>query len=187
MTAVPRNRGAQLLRETRASLAEIADAAGVNSRETVRRWLAGEKVPAAENRAKLEGAFGVPRESWDEPAIEGTPNRRAQHPRQSIEKRAARSSGRREAERRLREEIDQLNQMHAGGNLSTSTAIALSRTRLRALAELGKITGETLTIDESKILRLPAWRRIEDAIAKALEPWPDAARALARALAELGE
>src|SRR5262249_3323193 len=54
-----------------------------------------------------------------------------------------------------------------------------------ALMHLGKLTGETLSIDEARIVRLPAWRRIEQALVRALTPWPDALRAAGEELSRL--
>lgn len=48
----------------------------------------------------------------------------------------------------------------------------------------GKLLGLTAEIDERKIRKTPAWRRIEDRIVEALRPWPAALRALAEALGE---
>jgi hypothetical protein len=56
-----------------------------------------------------------------------------------------------------------------------------------ALVHLGKLTGETLSIDEAKIIRLPAWRRIEEVLIRTLTPWPDAVRAVGEELARLGQ
>jgi hypothetical protein len=53
---------------------------------------------------------------------------------------------------------------------------------LSALTALGEITGETLQMPESKVVKLPAFRRLVDAMTKALEAYPEAMTAVAAAL-----
>lgn len=52
----------------------------------------------------------------------------------------------------------------------------------KTLAVLGKLTGVGLSISPRQILDSPNWRLIETAIITALKPWPDALRAVAKAL-----
>jgi hypothetical protein len=54
------------------------------------------------------------------------------------------------------------------------------------ITRLGKLTGASLA-NERMIRRSPSWRRIQDAVATALEPWPDAMLAVADALDALEE
>lgn len=53
------------------------------------------------------------------------------------------------------------------------------------LEKLGRITGEVLQISEARLLRTPAWRRIEGTIVTALQPYPEALQAVAVALQAL--
>lgn len=53
------------------------------------------------------------------------------------------------------------------------------------LAQAYKLTGEGLDMPESKLLQTPAFRRVLDTMTLALEPWPDAMRALAAALEKI--
>ncbi|WP_437567896.1 hypothetical protein [Sorangium sp. So ce542] len=54
-----------------------------------------------------------------------------------------------------------------------------------ALELLGRFTGEIGPASELIIVDSPKWKRIEAAISKALAPFPDAAAAVAKALADL--
>lgn len=54
-----------------------------------------------------------------------------------------------------------------------------------SLASAAKFTGEAGDVPESKLLKLPAMRRVFDAVLAALAPWPDALRACADALDQL--
>ncbi len=51
--------------------------------------------------------------------------------------------------------------------------------------DLGRITGETLVVDERRFLKSPAGQRVVDAVVEALEPWPDAMLAVAARLEQL--
>ncbi len=42
------------------------------------------------------------------------------------------------------------------------------------LKMLGELTGETLQMPESKVVKLPAFRRLVDVVTRALDPWPEA-------------
>jgi hypothetical protein len=76
------------------------------------------------------------------------------------------------------------------GRALSPTQHRLLRGQLVGFVErLGKLTGETLQIPESKLVRLPAFQRLAEVIKRALEPWPPAMVAVAEALrrAETGE
>ena len=51
-----------------------------------------------------------------------------------------------------------------------------------AMKILGAMTGESLDMAETKIVKLPAFQRIVAALVKALEPYPDAMKAAASVL-----
>ena len=56
----------------------------------------------------------------------------------------------------------------------------------RLLDKLGRITGESLVITETRIVRLPAFRLIVDELVRALDRWPDAQAAVADRLTAMG-
>jgi hypothetical protein len=55
------------------------------------------------------------------------------------------------------------------------------------LTQLGKLTGEGLEIPDSKLVKLPGFRRVAEKLIAALSPWPDALRAAGQALTEIEE
>ena len=57
----------------------------------------------------------------------------------------------------------------------------------QTLALVYKLTGEAADLSEAKILKSPAWGRIQAALMKALEPWPEAMRAGGEALISLAQ
>lgn len=76
------------------------------------------------------------------------------------------------------------------GKALSPTQHRLLRGQLVGFVErLGKLTGETLQMPESKVVRLPAFQRLVEVMKRALEPWPPAMVAVAEALrrAEAGE
>ena len=76
------------------------------------------------------------------------------------------------------------------GKKLSPTQHRLLRGQLVGFVErLGKLTGETLQMPESKVVRLPAFVRLVEAIRGALEPWPAAMVAVGEALkrAESGQ
>lgn len=76
------------------------------------------------------------------------------------------------------------------GKALSPTQHRLLRGQLVGFVErLGKLTGETLQMPESKVVRLPAFVRLVDVMKRALEPWPEAMVAVAEAFrrAESGE
>jgi hypothetical protein len=54
-----------------------------------------------------------------------------------------------------------------------------------ALERVGRVTGDGLTMPESKIVKLPAFRRVVADVVKVLERWPDALVAVGETLARL--
>ena len=71
-------------------------------------------------------------------------------------------------------------------NITPYERTKVGRHATQMLGEIGKLTGETQEISEERLLRLPAWRRIQETILLALRPWPEAARAVGKALEGLG-
>jgi len=210
-TASQRNEGARQLLRTGHTQAEIASTLGVD-RSLVCRWQNGERLPTDTQRLALKRAFKIPASAWDEELVTGVrkkkPASKHRMPR-AVERELARQEAERESEledeRRppaaveiteasirvraelLARDIDRMREEI----LDDDSATPLERGKviqscIASLTYLGKITGHTLEINESRILRLPAWQRIKEAIVEALKPWPEARRALADRLKELG-
>lgn len=195
------NEGARQLSDVEASLRTIAEKLNV-SREMVRQWRAGKKLPAAENRDALFQAFGIPVEAWDQaPAKpgEGRPQRPAKEPSKSpskpspkaaakalrtAEEAEEQASEKLDAEARLRAQIARLDAMRKA-EVSPTALIKIERLETQALKELSRITGESSQISEDTIVRHPAFRRILEAITEAIEPCPKCVIAVDEALAKL--
>jgi hypothetical protein len=55
------------------------------------------------------------------------------------------------------------------------------------LYKIGKLTGETLEIAESRLVKMPAWRSLRSRVLAALAPYPEAMAAVIAALKDAGE
>ena len=83
----------------------------------------------------------------------------------------------------VRAEIADLSAMKPTKSMTTRTQRQNQIKRCAdILRKLGEVTGESLRIPESKIVRLPAFRRVVDEIVRALEPWPEAMASVGQAL-----
>lgn len=199
--------GARLLAAAGASLRAIGRAAGT-SQESARRWLAGAKLPSSAAREALAEAFGVPPDAWDRaPTTGGAPAARRNAPRppakaQAKPPAAARSAPAAappaqppprepsparpdDARARLQAQLERIDGLRAAPDLSPAAKLQLEAAEGRALALLAKLSGEGLTVSESKLVATPAFQRVSAALVAALAPWPDAQLAVAGALDEL--
>lgn len=178
-----RTEGSKLLAATGLDHAAIAAALGV-SRAAVTQWLSGDKRPAHGRRAAIEQLYGVPPAAWDAELSEPVLG-----PAQAKTDPCACSTGF-HAEARLRDQLERLDAIRTAAaddaTMPPQARLRLEATTTRCIELLAKLTGEGQEVSEARILRLPAWRRIQDAIIAALRPYPDAAVAVAKALKELG-
>lgn len=189
-----RTEGARLLSATGLDHSAIASEVGV-TRQAVQQWVAGDKTPGVARRGAILERYGVPVEAWDRPAeapkaeVEGTSGGSGEG---SMSEGTSTGTGRRfDAESRLRSQLARLDKLRAdgeaeGGDLPPQARLRLEVTETRCTELLARLTGEGQEIGESRIVRLPAWRRIQDAIVVALRPYPEAAVAVMKALKEVG-
>lgn len=87
----------------------------------------------------------------------------------------------------VRQELERLQR--SDRKMTPTQRGTLMRRCAAMLRELGELTGETLEIPESKLVRMPQLRRLFERVTKALEPWPAALAAVSEAMAavERGE
>lgn len=72
------------------------------------------------------------------------------------------------------------------GKRMTPTALRLlQRETMKTLKEIGELTGESSSMPEAKVVRLPAFRRVVTEVVTALERWPEALVAVGETLARL--
>lgn len=69
-----------------------------------------------------------------------------------------------------------------GKKLTPTAHRLLQATAMKNITGLAKLTGEADAMSDSKIVKLPGFRRIVEDIVRALGPWPDAMAAVAAEL-----
>ncbi len=170
-------------------------------REQVSYWKNGVRIPAPASRAKLFRVLKIPIDAWD------------QYPRGSSQAAAiggvvastpidyevwagddgSVSAKAKRLDRLVRSMLDVLEAEKAHDDstpreakLHTLEQFRLATDAHALLDKIGKLTGETQQIPESRIVRLPAMRRILDRCVGALKPYPAALAAFSEALRELG-
>ena len=191
---ISRSHGAYLLARLGKRQDEIADRIGV-SRAAVEHWLSGRHAPASKFRHAMVRAYRIPEHAWDEPIPRDPPKKRATAPREDEAPAPARvtapiiedASVRRRA-LDLARRVDELQEELDDEN-DESTPLERAKVLSSCAATLkliGTLTGETLEIGETRVLKLAAWRRIQEVIARVLTPWPDALRLVGEELKRLG-
>lgn len=156
------------------SLSVVGGVAGSVSKETVRRWRAGERKPEDKSRRCLSTAYGIPIEAWDMPprsvaavsddACPGeaevapsheSPGSSAEHFEELIRD-----------IRRIKKQLGPADQLRA-----TKDEGSLRVLKDKALEKVARLWDRT--IRES-----PQWQRFEERIMRTLDRFPDAKEAL---------
>ena len=156
------------------------------SRCLVSMWLSGFRSPGKGNREQMKAAYSIDPKLWDTPLVKApapsipppcaNPPAPAPGLDESVEDKA----------RRLANMIDGIMVEVANDKSAASHEKGrVLRGCTASLQLLGKLTGEMASMSESRILRLPSWRAIEEALGDALRPWPDAMRSVGEALRKL--
>ena len=198
-----RSAGARHLARLGLTDADIAARLGCK-REQVNYWKTGARVPRAESRARIHSEFGIPLESWDDgyaatggaapQAVEvtGTP---LDYEPVKVAPRAP--VGPTPVVHVALTVADQAQRLHGLVNrlvdaietdesLSPLEALRYAREGHQLLDRLGRLTGESLLVAETRIVRLPAFRNIAERIVGALRKWPEAQAAVADELEAMG-
>lgn len=170
--------GALALRKSGKTQSEIARLCGV-SRQTVSRWWNGDKLPAPEQRARLEVLGLALAEQW----IQGGASRKAAVRPVPVEDGPALPPGQLNTRGELVAQATRLRAL-LSQDLTASAAIQVERALSQTLGAVARLDGVQIT--ETTIVRHPAHRRVMAVIFSALEPYPDAARAVADALKAAG-
>jgi transcriptional regulator with XRE-family HTH domain len=182
-----RSEGGRLLAATGLDHATIAVELKV-SRQAVQQWITGDKRPGSPRRAAIAKAYGVPAEAWDRQA-----GRPPVAPEPSSWQGGANAAGpgkslgdALDAEARVRAQLARLDALRSDPDLLPQARLRLEATEIAAVKELRQITGEGVVVDEAKIVRLPAWRRVVEVVMGALRAHPEAQADVAKALREMG-
>lgn len=173
--------GAVLLGRVGKTQEEIATDCGV-SRALVGHWRNGLRVPSEAHQARLEVRHSIPRSSWQEAPPAAVAARLGAQALRESNGRSSGSGGPSEGTRELAlrlagkatsllDRIEQDEEASYRERAAVMTAV-LQTLRLLAMCES----------DEEKLLRSPHWQRLEEKICEALQPFPEAADAVSKAL-----
>lgn len=181
-TKLVRSEGQRLLLQVPGSLGDIAMACHMRSRTNVNDWRNGIKIPDADSRAQLWGAYGIPALSWSQPPAAGgkrEPPARTPPPDVSNAGPPATTLDscllllakiRKESER----------------DLLPSERVKLADTEARILTLRHKLESEAALTEDRIIREHPRWVAVKRTILDALDGHPDASKAVCDALARLG-
>jgi transcriptional regulator with XRE-family HTH domain len=164
--------GARALKRSGKTGAELARLCGVSA-QLVSLWLKGKKRPGPEHRARLEALGLALADQWEKDSSK----RRKAHSSPAMAHAAPATALDTRSE--LVEQVGRLRRL-IGEGLSPAASVQVERALGQALVALSKIDGTTIT--ELTIVRHPAHRRVMAVILAALEPYPEAMRAVADAL-----
>ena len=149
--------------------------------QSVGAYRTGDRSPSNETRQKIEDMGGPAAILWDEPAPLGLP--RAPRPKREAPTEATPDDTAAVAAallghiQGLQAELDD---PEATSELELPQRIRCADQLAAAADKLSRITGVRLT--ERMILASPLWAELLEKIVAALDPWPDAQRAVATAI-----
>jgi transcriptional regulator with XRE-family HTH domain len=183
----PRSRGAFELARQGLTDDQVATRLDVD-RTQVTRWRNGERAPDVGWRSALLREFGIAPEAWSEPVsapadepvsapADQPPAPPRRPPDQIIDVRSR-------ALRMQRDLDGLLDQLELDASATPHERAKVLASAATVITALGKLTGEAQDVGESKIVKLPAFRRIVERFLDSLRPWPDAGRAVADSLEE---
>lgn len=148
---------------------------------TASRWISGGLVPSPRVRRRIFEDGGPEPGAWD--VLIAPPERPIPVP---VVEGAASPEATRAVADRLQAVVARILEGLAGADQDPDLLLRDAEKAAGILTQLGKLTGATV-LNERQILASPAWRRVEDSVVTALEPWPDAITAVRDALRGLTE
>lgn len=160
--------GQRQLAQVAGSDGEIARAVGT-SRQAVHQWRRGEKKPGAPSRLKLQALLGIDPAAWDRDGSESAaPTAEIRVGGTSLEQ--------------IDAEIASLRLQASAPGLIASARVRISEAITRAVAQRSRVEREQAMLEERIVREHPAYRRMKQRLLEALKPFPDAAKAAAKAL-----
>jgi len=169
-----RSHGAYLLARLGLTQGEISTRTGLHQVQ-ISNYVTGHLRPKKANREILCRAYKIPVSSWDEPVPASAlpvPEASSALPVNGSASSYAET---------LQTQVRRICQfVQDDPNATPAERMDLLEQATRITVQIGKITGESQDIGHSRLIRLPAYRRMKEKMLQALEPWPDAVAAIER-------
>lgn len=144
------------------------------SKQVVSCWRKGQKIPAAEARAKIDAEYGIPPPTWDQ-----VPKGESQPGRASIPVSALSTKS-------TLEEIVEVQRMVEtlayNAEISPIVRVKFVDPLMKVLALKARVEREREFLEDRIVREHPEFARLTKALFEALRPWPDALRASREAL-----
>jgi len=175
ITPIIRSEGQRMFLHVEGSLDAIAREVGAKGKQSISEWRSGRKIPSIEMRARIQSAFGIPAGAWSKrPAgadgVEAT----------SVQTQEAEA---------LPSTLDDclallavIRRDRKQDGLLAAERVKLSDAEARILALRARLESAHELAEDRYVRDHPAWKRIERLLAEALEPFPEAAKAVHAAL-----
>lgn len=192
VATAPRTEGQRLLLAVTGSQAEIAATLDV-AKSAVGFWRRGAKTPGPAARAKLKAAYGIDPRAWEQPPGERPPAPATPAPPTTEVPTKPPPPPRSPRARTMTldevvAELDYLHDLRRDGDLMPSEKVRLSDSISKNLALKARLERDKELLEDRIVREHPMWvMRIKPSILAALKPFPEAMRAVADALAEVGE
>lgn len=173
-----RSEGQRMLLHVSGSLTAIANEIGARSPQSVLDWRNGKRIPAIEARARMQAVFGIPIVAWSQlPNTVSQPNA------------AAATSALADPNAPIPSTLESCLRLLATIQRDSGNPHLLAAERVKlvdAEARILKLRADlerNAELTEDRYVRdHPAWHKCKRAIAAALVPFPEAARAVCEAL-----
>jgi transcriptional regulator with XRE-family HTH domain len=156
---------------------ELAEKLGCG-RAIVGHWRRGDRLPGAKSRHKLELLFGIPPLAWDVGPGSEVPTDPT--PKNAVCDQLSENDDVLDIVKRQLLEIREA--LQAPG-LADAARLKLLDTSAKLLALRSRLERDRELLEDRIVREHPEWRRIKGAILKALRPYPEAAAAVAEAIA----
>lgn len=171
-TLIVRNEGQRLLLQVTGSLAQIAKTVDV-SKAAVLGWRQGKKVPNSSMRRRLAGAFAIPVAAWSSTPSDGEKAAATPPPIPPMPKNPL---GTLEHCLAL---LWKIQTARDSPDLSPSERVKLADTEARILSLRHRLELKSDMLEDRIVRDHPRWQALKRAIARALVPYPVAAKAVA--------
>ncbi len=176
-----RSEGQRMFLHVTGSIHAITRELHMRSPQSVLDWRHGRKTPGAEARAKIENAFGIPQRAWlIRPGGSLDPAAAAPSPPSTLAPVATPTT--------LEDCLALLAAIRADRNqrgLMSPERIRLSEAEAKVLTLRMRLEAAVELSEDRYVRDHPGWARLERCLLAALEPYPDASRAVAAAIARV--